>query len=216
FGAAKHFPQNSCYCLRKDVNDCDKDGLLELSHCLRQTGGAPVALSWPYFMDADRRLRDDNMRLRGALPLTFDNYGTFLDIEPTTGAPLNAVKRMQLNVRIGHSEAIKWVSLEVLEVLLLSLLSPQTTERHAQGKGLLGARALGRTGKPLFQTAFPLNTCFGRQSGALDDKFAEMFKSQLINTKRAVTAVSVGLIVVGVLALVIAVYLVFKNMNQNQ
>ncbi|CAG2174827.1 unnamed protein product, partial [Oppiella nova] len=42
FGAAKHFPQNSCYCLRKDVNDCDKDGLLELSHCLRQTGGAPV------------------------------------------------------------------------------------------------------------------------------------------------------------------------------
>jgi hypothetical protein len=98
-----------------------------------------------------------------------------------------------------------------------SLLSlSQTTERHAQGKGLLGARALGRTGKPLFQTAFPLNTCFGRQSGALDDKFAEMFKSQLINTKRAVTAVSVGLIVVGVLALVIAVYLVFKNMNQNQ
>lgn len=82
FGAAKHFPQNSCYCLRKDVNDCDKDGLLELSHCLRQTGGAPVVLSWPYFMDADRRLRDDNMRLQGALPLTFDNYGTFLDIEP--------------------------------------------------------------------------------------------------------------------------------------
>ncbi|CAG2182968.1 unnamed protein product, partial [Oppiella nova] len=173
FGAAKHFPQNSCYCLRKDVNDCDKDGLLELSHCLRQTGGAPVVLSWPYFMDADRRLRDDNMRLRGALPLTFDNYGTFLDIEPTTGAPLNAVKRMQLNVRIGHSEAIK--------------------QLNATRKG----------------KDFLVPVLWVEQSGALDDKFAEMFKSQLINTKRAVTAVSVGLIVVGVLALVIAVYLVF-------
>ncbi|XP_054159977.1 uncharacterized protein LOC128958187 [Oppia nitens] len=105
FGAAKYHKENSCYCLRKDVNDCNIEGVLELSHCMRQTAGGPLLLSWPYFLNGDESLKR-NIKLQPPKDVTFDNYGTFIDIEPTTGGPLNAIKRMQMNVRIGYSDAI--------------------------------------------------------------------------------------------------------------
>jgi len=104
-------PDNYCYCPRvKDCavevpeNDtwnmkgCDKckDGILSLQGCQ----GAPVVMSTPHFLDGDPSLAE---AIDGINPVR-DAHVTYLNLEPMTGMPLQAHKRIQINVPLFQSK----------------------------------------------------------------------------------------------------------------
>jgi len=105
-------PDNYCYCpgMKKcavavpgddiwDTTTCKEegciDGLLFLSGCQ----GAPVIMSTPHFLDSDPDLVD---AIDGINP-DREKHVTYLNLEPMTGMPLQAHKRIQANVPIRHS-----------------------------------------------------------------------------------------------------------------
>ncbi|GCC34036.1 lysosome membrane protein 2-like isoform X1 [Chiloscyllium punctatum] len=79
--------------------NCPLSGVLNISTC-RQ--GAPIFISSPHFYNGDQRLVSD---IGGMEPNT-EAHQTFLDIEPMTGIPVRAAKRMQINI---HVESVKGV-----------------------------------------------------------------------------------------------------------
>ncbi|XP_061164515.1 cytoplasmic FMR1-interacting protein 2-like [Saccostrea echinata] len=92
-------PDNEGFCTRPDL--CLPSGLLNVSTC-RQ--GAPVIMSQPHFLAADKKLVQDQV-----IGLTPDpeQHGTVLDVEPLTGVVMNAQKRLQLNVYIRNVSHIR-------------------------------------------------------------------------------------------------------------
>jgi len=112
-------PDNFCYCPKVeqcvkvdankedawDISDCQNktlkleactDGLLDL----QGSYGVPIIMSTPHFLDAHE-----------SLPEAFDGvepdpekHITYLNIEPTTGMSLQAHKRIQVSVPVGHSD----------------------------------------------------------------------------------------------------------------
>jgi len=112
-------PNNFCYCPQVeecakqvegkdewDISDCRNktlrdnmactDGLLDLQGCQ----GVPVIMSTPHFLDADPSLHE---AIEGVDPIR-EKHITFLDIEPNTGLPIQAHKRIQVSVPIEHSD----------------------------------------------------------------------------------------------------------------
>lgn len=75
---------------------CAKSGVLNVTKCAElQTGmGAPVFVSQPHFLNADKTLRE---AITGMKP---DNshHGTFLSLDPITGFISDAAKRFQINI----------------------------------------------------------------------------------------------------------------------
>ncbi|XP_041066844.1 lysosome membrane protein 2-like [Carcharodon carcharias] len=78
---------------------CPMSGVLNISIC-RQ--GAPIFISFPHFYNGDQRL----VSAIGGMKPDMETHQTFLDIEPMTGLPVRAAKRMQVNI---HVEAIKYI-----------------------------------------------------------------------------------------------------------
>ncbi|XP_078415707.1 lysosome membrane protein 2-like isoform X2 [Cetorhinus maximus] len=78
---------------------CPMSGILNISIC-RQ--GAPVFVSTPHFYNGDPRL----VSAIGGMKPDMETHQTFLDIEPMTGIPVRAAKRMQVNI---HVEAMKYI-----------------------------------------------------------------------------------------------------------
>lgn len=95
----KKNPDNEGFCSPKGV--CLPSGLLNVSSC-RQ--GAPIIMSQPHFLAADKDLVQDQV-----IGLTPDpeQHGTILDVEPLTGVVMNAQKRLQLNVYIRNVSHIR-------------------------------------------------------------------------------------------------------------
>ncbi|CAG2103264.1 unnamed protein product [Medioppia subpectinata] len=76
---------NACYCNR-NITLCDRNGVLDISHCQYQTLGAPLIMSNPYWNNGDRSLRKQfKSELMARNELNDENYGTYLDIEPAEG-----------------------------------------------------------------------------------------------------------------------------------
>lgn len=92
-------PDNQGFCTPKGV--CLPSGLLNVSSC-RQ--GAPVIMSQPHFLAADKEMVQD--RVIGLVPDP-EQHGTILDVEPKTGVVMNAQKRLQLNVYIRNVSHIR-------------------------------------------------------------------------------------------------------------
>ena len=104
-------PDNYCYCpefnqcakanLTSDTwiaDDCYancKDGFLRVGDCY---GGIPVIMSAPHFYNADSGLLK---QIEGISP-DQEQHDTYLDIEPITGIPLRAHKRIQVS-KVLHS-----------------------------------------------------------------------------------------------------------------
>ncbi|XP_038658753.1 lysosome membrane protein 2-like isoform X2 [Scyliorhinus canicula] len=78
---------------------CPLSGVLNISVC-RQ--GAPVLISSPHFYNGDPKLVSDI----GGMNPNMEAHQTFLDIEPMTGIPVRAAKRMQINL---HVESVKYI-----------------------------------------------------------------------------------------------------------
>uniref|UniRef100_A0A9J8CIN4 Uncharacterized protein n=2 Tax=Cyprinus carpio TaxID=7962 RepID=A0A9J8CIN4_CYPCA len=82
-------PSNAGFCV--PAGDCLGKGVLKVSVC-RQ--GAPIVVSFPHFYQADERYIS---AIDGMNP-NAEEHETYLDINPTTGVPIRACKRAQLNV----------------------------------------------------------------------------------------------------------------------
>ncbi|ODM99661.1 Platelet glycoprotein 4 [Orchesella cincta] len=84
--------ENRCFCpnVEDEPETCLKRGTLNLGPC---RDGAPVAISTPYFIDADPQYLEES----GLMPVR-SKHETILDIEPMTGIVLQASKRIQLNL----------------------------------------------------------------------------------------------------------------------
>jgi len=104
-------PDNYCYCpgVREcatevtgsdewDMTECReapyfcRDGMISLEGCQ----GAPVIMSTPHFLDGDPELA---AAIDGINPVR-DLHETFLHLEPLSGAPMQAHKRIQISVPV--------------------------------------------------------------------------------------------------------------------
>ncbi|XP_069043493.1 lysosome membrane protein 2a isoform X1 [Lepisosteus oculatus] len=82
-------PANAGFCV--PPGDCLGTGVLKVSVCRK---GAPVVVSFPHFYQADQKYIS---AIEGMRP-NKEDHETFLDINPTTGFPVRACKRAQMNI----------------------------------------------------------------------------------------------------------------------
>ncbi|XP_030625890.1 lysosome membrane protein 2 [Chanos chanos] len=107
-------PANAGFCLPKEK--CLKTGVLSISVCRK---GAPVVASFPHFYLGDETYVD---AIEGLSP-NREHHQTFLDLNPTTGAPVRACKRAQINIfleRISGFPQTKKLTGIVFPVLFLN------------------------------------------------------------------------------------------------
>ncbi|XP_056586962.1 lysosome membrane protein 2 [Triplophysa dalaica] len=89
--SGKNNPENEGFCMTP--GKCMDDGVVDVSTC-RQ--GAPVVVSFAHFHLGDKKYAD---AIDGISPV-HELHQTFLDLNPTMGAPVRAMKRAQINVRL--------------------------------------------------------------------------------------------------------------------
>lgn len=87
-------PENDCFCTKstKDAQgneNCYLDGVFDFKHCI----GSPIVASMPHYLNADQKYLDNFEDLKPNETL----HGIYLLLEPNTGTPLQARKRIQLN-----------------------------------------------------------------------------------------------------------------------
>ncbi|XP_067114503.1 lysosome membrane protein 2-like [Osmerus mordax] len=86
-------PANEGFCVTP--KECLGTGVLKVSVCRK---GAPVVASFPHFYLGDPKYVD---AIIGLSPKR-EHHQTFLDLNPTTGVPIRANKRAQINILIGR------------------------------------------------------------------------------------------------------------------
>ena len=94
FESGTENPENLGFC---PDGICTRSGLLNLTKCAEtQTGfAAPVFISQPHFLNADRSLTDE---IAGMEP-DEASHQTYLVVDPLTGFIKNAAKRFQINIQ---------------------------------------------------------------------------------------------------------------------
>ncbi|XP_076006773.1 lysosome membrane protein 2a isoform X2 [Genypterus blacodes] len=85
----KDNPANEGFCV--PAGDCLGTGVLKVSVCRE---GAPIVVSFPHFYQADPKY----INAVDGLSPNKEEHETYLDLQPTTGVPIRACKRAQLNV----------------------------------------------------------------------------------------------------------------------
>jgi len=101
--------RNSCYCLEDQGFSCFKSGVLNLAPCKRMEDlpqGAPIALSFPHFYQADQSFHD---AVSGMVPVK-EKHEFYVDISPEFGFPLAIRPRFQLNAIIKRDPDIPIMS----------------------------------------------------------------------------------------------------------
>jgi len=114
---------NSCFCMKEEGFQCLKSGVLNMAPCKVRPDlptGAPLALSYPHFYQADPSYLD------GVVGLSPDKekHQFYVDVEPTFGFPLAIRPRFQLNIVMRKDEGIEALS-EVADELVLPFLWAQ-------------------------------------------------------------------------------------------
>jgi len=140
-------PDNYCYCptVRDcavpvpendtwDLSACNQciDGLLPLQGCQ----GAPVLMSTPHFLDGDPKLAE---AIDGISPVR-EAHKTILNLEPHTGMPLQAHKRIQISVPLRQDPALTCLSTATPNVFPLVWVDEGadiTPDLLKEAKGLL-------------------------------------------------------------------------------
>lgn len=85
----KENPTNAGFCV--PAGDCLGTGVLKVSVCRE---GAPIVVSFPHFYQADPAY----INAVDGLSPNKEEHETYLDLQPTTGVPIRACKRAQLNI----------------------------------------------------------------------------------------------------------------------
>lgn len=112
---------NSCYCV--DGFACFKSGVLNMAPCKRtpdRPKGAPLALSYPHFYQADPHYLN---AVEGLSP-DKERHQFYVDLQPEFGFPLAIRPRFQLNLVINRDESIPILS-KFPEELVLPFLWAQ-------------------------------------------------------------------------------------------
>ncbi|CAB1351995.1 unnamed protein product, partial [Coregonus sp. 'balchen'] len=86
-------PANEGFCV--SPKECLGTGLLKVSVCRK---GAPVVTSFPHFYLGDEKYSN---AIEGLNPVR-EHHQTYLDLNPTTGVPIRASKRAQVNILINR------------------------------------------------------------------------------------------------------------------
>jgi len=108
-------PDNECYC--REGFPCMKTGVLHMGPCKVSDalpGGAPMALSYPHFYQADESYLN---AVEGLKPVK-ENHQFYLDLNTKLGIPLAIRPRFQLNVVINRDEDIPLMSRFQKELVL--------------------------------------------------------------------------------------------------
>jgi len=94
-------PDNECYCMAEEGFDCYGSGLLNMAPCKVADdlpAGAPIALSYPHFYQADEKYLN---AVEGLSP-SKSKHEFYVDIAPDFGFPLAIRPRFQLNAVINR------------------------------------------------------------------------------------------------------------------
>ncbi|XP_067278854.1 lysosome membrane protein 2-like isoform X2 [Pseudorasbora parva] len=91
--SGKNNPENEGFCVTP--NKCLDDGVLDVSACRK---GAPVVVSFPHFHLGDEKYAN---AIDGISPV-HGLHQTFLDLNPTMGIPVRAMKRAQINIHLDR------------------------------------------------------------------------------------------------------------------
>jgi len=114
---------NKCYCLKDKGFDCFKSGVLNMAPCkitANLPNGAPIALSYPHFYQADPQYLE---AVEGLKPEK-EKHEFYVDISPDFGFPLAIRPRFQLNIVIKRDQDIDIMS-NFTEELVLPFLWAQ-------------------------------------------------------------------------------------------
>merc|ERR1712210_405447 len=111
--------ENKCYCMDDQGFPCFKSGVMNMGPCKTSESlpkGAPIALSYPHFYQADQSFRDAVMGMKPEK----EKHQMFADIHPKFGFPLAFRPKFQLNAILRRDTNIPMIS-QFPEQLVLSL-----------------------------------------------------------------------------------------------
>ncbi|XP_066245553.1 sensory neuron membrane protein 1-like [Euwallacea similis] len=89
-------PEEKCYCRKED--SCLKKGLFDLTNCM----GVPLYATLPHFLDTD----ENYMKLIEGMRPDREKHLIRVYLEPLTGSPLKAAKRMQFNLDLQQTKKV--------------------------------------------------------------------------------------------------------------
>ncbi|KAM8866134.1 lysosome membrane protein 2a [Synchiropus picturatus] len=127
----KDNPANEGFCV--PAGDCLGTGVLKVSVCRE---GAPIVVSFPHFYQADPKYIN---AVEGLNP-NKEEHETYLDLQPTTGVPIRACKRAQLNIilkRIQGFPQTKFINETIFPIMFVNETATIDDESASQMRTLL-------------------------------------------------------------------------------
>ncbi|KAF3695495.1 Lysosome membrane protein 2 85 kDa lysosomal membrane sialoglycoprotein [Channa argus] len=127
----KDNPTNEGFCV--PAGDCLGTGVLKVSVCRE---GAPIVVSFPHFYQADPVY----INAVDGLNPNKEEHETYLDLQPTTGVPIRACKRAQLNIilkRISGFPQTKFINETIFPIMFVNETATIDDASAAQMRTLL-------------------------------------------------------------------------------
>uniref|UniRef100_A0A669B0W3 Scavenger receptor class B, member 2a n=1 Tax=Oreochromis niloticus TaxID=8128 RepID=A0A669B0W3_ORENI len=127
----KNNPTNAGFCV--PAGDCLGTGVLKVSVCRE---GAPIVVSFPHFYQADPAYIN---AIDGLNP-NKEEHETYLDLQPTTGVPIRACKRAQLNIilkRVKGFPKTKNITETIFPIMFVNETATIDDESAGQMRSLL-------------------------------------------------------------------------------
>ncbi|XP_030647028.1 lysosome membrane protein 2 [Chanos chanos] len=124
-------PANAGFCV--PAGDCLGKGVLKVSVCRE---GAPFVVSFPHFYQADEKYIN---AIDGLSP-NKEEHETYLDLNPTTGVPLRARKRTQINVimkKVPGFRKTRFLNETIFPIMYVNEMATIDDDSAAQMRGLL-------------------------------------------------------------------------------
>jgi hypothetical protein len=101
--------ENACYCMEEEGFTCFKSGVLNMAPCKTtkdRPKGAPIALSYPHFYQADPSFREAVVGMTPKKEL----HEFYIDVLPEFGFPLAIRPRFQLNAVLRRDPDIPLIA----------------------------------------------------------------------------------------------------------
>ncbi|KAM9742892.1 lysosome membrane protein 2a isoform 2-T3 [Menidia menidia] len=127
----KDNPTNAGFCV--PAGDCLGTGVLKVSVCRE---GAPIVVSFPHFYQADPMY----INAVDGLSPNKEEHETYLDLQPTTGVPIRACKRAQLNIilkRVQGFPKTKYINETIFPIMFVNETATIDDDSAAQMRTLL-------------------------------------------------------------------------------
>ncbi|KAM8761356.1 lysosome membrane protein 2a isoform 1-T1 [Acanthopagrus schlegelii] len=127
----KDNPTNAGFCV--PAGDCLGTGVLKVSVCRE---GAPIVVSFPHFYQADPKY----INAVDGLNPNKEEHETYLDLQPTTGVPIRACKRAQLNIilkRISGFPKTKLIHETIFPIMFVNETATIDDESASQMRTML-------------------------------------------------------------------------------